>query len=329
MSGKFDTNKSKLKAGFILFLSSFIIALPRGFLMVYNSIERDCDARSFFKTKINNSSLTYYQIYFTFTEPILFWFIPGLLILFMNFYVIYKIIDSNRTRPDKLGVRPKSSCNDEFSRKFNSTITHKYKTSFDRMPSHQQKNDMDALKVNLIKKKQENNQNRAECYLTSKSLKASENNKMKKINSSLSLKSICELSNKTSNECINKQISNRNNNDPNKLSVNQLSHYITIITVGFYFILSTIPFGIMLSIQNNLTLKLDYNLKTKQDYLSDPLWKTYGFFRECVAVTKLFFVSNHCFNFILYYLFNNLFRKTFHDLFVFKFKYCCGKLTGR
>jgi hypothetical protein len=104
-----------------------------------------------------------------------------------------------------------------------------------------------------------------------------------------------------------------------KLSVNQISHYITIIILGFYFILSTIPYAITLSLQNNLTLKLNYYLPSQQAYLADPMWIKYGTYREWVIVFKLFFVSNHCLNFFFYSLFNPLFRATFFQIFVSNF----------
>ena len=106
------------------------------------------------------------------------------------------------------------------------------------------------------------------------------------------------------------------NQNKSLLSVNQLSHYVTIVILGFYFILSTIPYGIILSLQNNLTLKLNYSLGTKNDYLNDPFWIRFGHLREWVAIFRVFFMSNHCFNLFLYLLFNRLFRKTIQDIFV-------------
>ena len=101
-----------------------------------------------------------------------------------------------------------------------------------------------------------------------------------------------------------------------RFSVNQISHYITIVILGFYFILATIPYAITLSLQNNLTLKLNYHLESREAYLADPLWISYGQFREWASVFKLFFVSNHCINFFFYILFNPLFRSTFYQIFV-------------
>jgi hypothetical protein len=113
-----------------------------------------------------------------------------------------------------------------------------------------------------------------------------------------------------------------------KLSVNQISHYVTIIILGFYFILSTIPYAITLSLQNNLTLRLNYHLPTQHAYLADPLWVAYGQYREWVIIFRLAFVSNHCLNFFFYMLFNPLFRATFVQIFVlnlirmFKNRWC-------
>lgn len=95
-----------------------------------------------------------------------------------------------------------------------------------------------------------------------------------------------------------------------KLSVNQISHYITIIILGFYFIVTTIPYGILLSLQNHFTIDLNYNLKEADDYLNNILWRRYGQIKDVVAVAKLLFITNHCFNIFLYVLFNRLFRLT-------------------
>lgn len=95
-----------------------------------------------------------------------------------------------------------------------------------------------------------------------------------------------------------------------KLSVNQISHYITIIILGFYFIVTTIPYGILLSIQNHFTIDLDNYLPTKADYINNSMWRMYGRTRDVAYIAKLLFITNHCFNFFLYLLFNRLFRLT-------------------
>ena len=101
-----------------------------------------------------------------------------------------------------------------------------------------------------------------------------------------------------------------------KIRLNQLSHYITIITLGFYFIVTTIPFGIILSLQNNITLKLNYLHLDKEDYLNDPLWLQYGRMRDNSSLCKLFFISNHCINFFFYLFFNPMFRNTMFDIII-------------
>lgn len=97
--------KSKIIVGFGLFAISLALALPHGCLMVYNKDENDCDARKFFKEHVLNTTFTRYQIYFTFTEPVLIWFIPGLLIVYMNLSVIYKIFQSKKIGPYRFGTR--------------------------------------------------------------------------------------------------------------------------------------------------------------------------------------------------------------------------------
>ena len=95
-----------------------------------------------------------------------------------------------------------------------------------------------------------------------------------------------------------------------KIKANKISQYITIIVLGFYFILTTIPYVILLSLQNNLTLKLNYFLNSKSDYLNDSLWIRFGTLRDINSFGKLFFVSNHCINFFCYMIFNTNFRDT-------------------
>ena len=136
-----------------------------------------------------------------------------------------------------------------------------------------------------------------------------------------SLLNLYELeTSKSDNKKSNKDFCSKNLNfkqkqpQNSKLSMNQVSHYLTIIIVGFYFILSTIPYGIVLSLQNNLTLKLNYSLETKNDYLNDASWRKFGIYREWVIVFRILFMSNHCFNLFLYLLFNRLFRKTMFDI---------------
>ncbi len=95
---RFGSLKSKMIMCISFFFFSFILALPHGFLMVYSEAEKDCDAREFFKRKFFNTTFSNYQIYFTFTEPVVIWFIPGLLILVMNSYVIFRILKSSNMK---------------------------------------------------------------------------------------------------------------------------------------------------------------------------------------------------------------------------------------
>ena len=106
------------------------------------------------------------------------------------------------------------------------------------------------------------------------------------------------------------------NNLFSKINNNQLSHYITIIVLGLYFIITTIPFSIVLAFTNQLTLKLNYHLPDQESYLNDETWILYGQFRDYVMLFKLFFISNHCVNFFFYLSFNRAFRSTLCELFV-------------
>jgi len=112
----------------------------------------------------------------------------------------------------------------------------------------------------------------------------------------------------------------KNNGAPKqKSNYNRLSHHITIIVLGFYFIITTIPFSIVLAFTNQLTLKLNYHLPDQESYLNDETWILYGGFRDYVMLFKLFFISNHCVNFFFYLSFNRKFRKTLVQ-FLLKFK---------
>lgn len=246
---------------------SLILAIPHGILMVYNKDENDCDAHQFFKTNFFNTGLTYYQLYFTFTEPVLVWFIPGLVILILNACVIYKIIQTS----NKKGLQVLS-----FGKK--------------------------------IKKLDISNSNLKQSVLI-------EEEKCNKIEFTVK-----NESDKADEQLLQSKVKlNKNDNKINankKIKANQISHYITIIVLGFYFITTTIPYVILLSLQNNLTLKLNYHFLTKQDYLNDPLWIRYGTFRDINSFGKLFFVSNHSINFFFYCIFNQNFRHHFFQLFI-------------
>ena len=110
----------------------------------------------------------------------------------------------------------------------------------------------------------------------------------------------------------------KSNEEP-KSAYNRLSHHILIIVLGFYFIITTIPFSIVLAFTNQLTLKLNYHLPGQESYLNDETWILYGQFRDYVMLFKLFFISNHCVNFFFYLSFNRKFRKTLVK-FLLKFK---------
>ena len=299
LNRSFESIKSKLVLGVSLFFVSLIVALPHGFLMVYNEAEKDCDAREFFKRKLGNTSFTYYQLYFTFTEPILIWVTPGLLILIMNAYVIYKIFKSNRFTSKTIvgGYRGRNILNT--NSKLSATSTQVSKFNLAAEVEMKELNETDhmlngggrspsIININQMLKKLKNRTD------DSSGRRASVNS------------NIVSASGKIS-----------------KINVNQISHYVTIITLGFYFIVTTIPHGVLLTLSNNLTLKLNYFLASKEEYLSDPLWVKYGTYREFTALSKCFFVSNHCLNFFFYIVFNQMFRNTLLDL----LKQACSYLS--
>lgn len=263
-----------------MLIVSFILALPHGVLMIYNKDENDCDAHPFFKTKVFNTGLTYYQIYFTFTEPVLVWFIPGIIILILNSCVIYKIIRSNKT-----SIRVLSFSKRKYPKMSNSNVhLNRSRCTNDLNEETTRDNIEFSVKNDTVNFDLPNRQD--ELLLQKPSTKQSDH------------------TNNTNKKNINK-----------KIKANQISHYITIIVLGFYFIATTIPYVILLSLQNNLTLKLNYFLSAKEDYLRDSLWRRYGTFRDINSFGKLFFVSNHCINFFFYFIFNQYFRANFFQLF--------------
>ncbi|CAF0806779.1 unnamed protein product [Brachionus calyciflorus] len=353
-----NNTKSKICIGFSLLVISSILALPRGFLMVYNPDQKECDARDSLTKNLFNTTWTYYNIYFTFTEPVLIWFIPGILILNLNFYVIYKIFKSKQINSYRF-IASLNSKTDQKTSKSRFNNTNMYESDFSQKIYEQI---MPVTQQVLTSEKFSNNRRTLVNYKfmndffvcslkTNNSQSTSDEFEMEKITSfrrppsielyekrnyhknsscdaplipkdfSLNYKMKCD---NCKNIPINPIIEDRSsinskrrsiifnlNRNNSKLSVNQISHYITIIILGFYLIFSTIPYAILLSLQNNSTLYLNYKLVSLEDYLNNLSWIKHGLLRDCAAVAKLFFELNHCFNFFLYFLFNRLFRITF------------------
>lgn len=456
--------KSPKVVSLVVFIVSVCLALPHGFLMVYNAKEKDCDARPFFRRIINidGTNLTYYQLYFTFTEPVIIWFAPGKLILCLNAYVIYKIIVSQKQRPKYLGfqeVNPKKLSNrnshgkinrngsqskqsikindaiskvklrnasstyslasnatgtsdsrsstsagtairsiatltkNELSKCKSCLICYRFKVKHDTQrkeyeDEHQENIDDNASmsdSINYITKKHSKQSKVLTCSKLNKTIEIDSKLKNIKVieddlnkqqmqqqgqelslnycSISTSVKDSRKKSHNSFNRSSDRSImttttltnasvqptliasnihscnstnlnSNSSTNRPTntilkltvkcqskkskRISVNQISHYVTIIILGFYFILSTIPYGVMLSFQNNVTLKLNYFLE-KDEIFRDPLWLRYGFYRQLAAITKVFFISNHCLNFFVYLLFNRVFRLTFIQIIITAF----------
>lgn len=355
-----NNKKHKLWIGICLLGISCVLALPRGFLMIYNSKQKECDARHPLTKNLFNTTWTYYNIYFTFTEPILIWFIPGILILCMNFYVIYKIFKSKQINSyrfiaslnPKLDSKSKPRQNNiyesVYSQKACGQIIPIQETKFNRTTNYRFINDffgcspknvnsqsasdefeMESFlkrKQELLKSKGENKKSASESPLlvigSDYSINARQ--KLYEYRNCKSMTMVPLITDRSSMGNKRRSFILNLNRNTSKISVNQISHYITIIVLGFYLIFSTIPYAILLSLQNNSTLYLNYELRTIEDYLSNKRWLSYGLFRECVVVAKLFFVSNHCFNFFLYFLFNRLFRLTLIQLFV-KFRFIIKK----
>ncbi len=339
LDSKLSDLKLKKRIGLCVFFVALVIALPHGFLMVHDEKENECDARSFFRKTISNTNLTYYQLYFMFVEPILFWLLPGISIMFMNFVVIYKIFKSNEIYSKKFTVtfrspRHAGSENQMFNVRNNTTriksktsktaskyIEARYSSSTECSIEMKSKLRDPSLEKMTIFFNKENNFLELPTMRQSNSCTRSCLNEIEADSVSKCLSECDDYETKISRI---KPLSESKNSQQIKFSVNQVSHYITIIIVGFYFIFSTIPYGIILSFQNNLTLDLNYFLETKSDYLNNPVWKTFGIFREWVIIFRILFISNHVFNLFLYLLFNRLFRKTLFDVIIYVFKVIQG-----
>jgi hypothetical protein len=313
--------------GLCLFFLSSLISLPHGYLMVYNEMEKDCDARDFFKQKINGTDLNYYQVYFTFTEPVIIWFVPGALILCMNSYVIVKIVKSQKRRTklltsnfdDAMTSSQKASCIRFDSVTFTPSGNFKYSDKDNQKPGNigfacfcrKKKSDVNCKSENLYRLVENPTKN---CDTVCRSETSSKKNGSKKLSVRIS------VGPSSSHRSSQKQSKNKMQTEQFdkaskriKISVNQISHYVTIMVLGFYFILSTIPYGVLLSFQNNLTLKLDYYLSPAEIY-KDRYWINYGNFRQLVGCAKVFFTSNHSLNFFVYLVFNKVFRFSFFSL---------------
>jgi hypothetical protein len=331
-SNQFILSRHSKLIGLFLFFISFIVSLPHGYLMVYNPMEKDCDAREIFKKKLHGSDFNYYQIYFTFTEPVIIWFIPGALILCMNSYVIVKIMKSQERRSKLLT----NSLNDD--------VSSAQRTSRIRYEPETVTNDSFVY----IKRAVQSTRKQYLCCFQKKKPDRAHSIRLYNLveNSAVDLEHSNENKNKKMNTIPNKKRSVRISLDPvssyksndrqtsrfkhqfesidyktsrkMKMSVNQISHYVTIIILGFYFILSTVPYGVLLTFQNNLTLKLNYYLDPDEIY-KDRYWVNYGNFRQLVACAKVFFTSNHSLNFFVYLLFNKAFRLSFFTL-IYRFK---------
>ena len=349
-----NNKKHKLLIGISLLVISCVLALPRGFLMVYNSKQKECDARHSLTKSLFNTTWTYYNIYFTFTEPILIWFIPGILILCMNFYVIYKIFKSKQINTYRFiaSLNPKSESKTKsrqnniyesvYSQKAYDQIIPIQETKLNRpnnyrfvneffgctpknLNSHSASDEFEMDNLSFLKKKQvlykskerkNKSTNEAPSLLLESDYCINLRRKYDEYRNFKSMTMVPLIVDRSSISNKRRSIILNLNRNTSKISVNQISHYITIIILGFYLIFSTIPYAILLSLQNNSTLYLNYELRTIDDYLRNYRWLNYGLYRECVVVAKLFFVSNHCFNFFLYFLFNRLFRLTLIQLFV-------------
>ena len=287
---KLKSLKSKLLITFVLLLVSLVIALPHGFLTVYNEKEKDCDVRALFRQSFRNTSITYYQIYFTFTEPVLIWLMPGLIIVTMNCFVVCKIFKTNGIYSRKCSINLNSS-----KRNIRSSLVVHHNSLGDDVG-------------NSLRKSTASNNNQTVMFVNnSGSYKKAPMRSYSK-----------EMS---SNNRLDRNVSMSRSRHNSRLSVNKLSHRFTIVLVGFYFMLSTLPYGVLLSLQNNLTFKLNYSLSSIADYLSDYLWIEFGQLRELVLIFKIFFIANHCFSFFVYLFFNRMFRQMIFA----SFKTCCRK----
>ena len=279
LARRLDNLKTNKFVAFCLFLVSLLLALPHGFLLVYDEYERECDVREFFRKPIlESSSLTLYQLYFTIAEPICLWLLPGLLITNMNFYVVYKIFKTNLA-------------NSQRSAMYNSHV----QLSHDHTGN---------VRTHMFQKLLLETRQRRPTWLGRYPLPTNHILTMHTSESNKRSSSSCAISNMTLT---------KNSRKPMCISVFKMSHYLTILAVGFFFILSTLPYCILLTLKNNLAFTLDYSMLSLADYLSDPGWIMYGRLRDWVSFLKIIFMSNHCFNLFVYFLFDRVFRQRLCD----------------
>lgn len=280
---------------------------------------------------------------------------PGLLILCMNSYLIYKIIKSQKSRPKYLGFQQLHPKKESIEKYFVKTESKKLSLCSLEAMNEMNRSSTPSLfsKKSIIKAKNtimpktfcdyfkytnKRPKKTLSKYSSSTQTKSSiiergakqQNERLYNSNSGsnrherfVASRKTCSLTSESVNPCSSKSRPLRhrliystnktlieNEKKIQRISVNRISHYVTIIVLGFYFILSTIPYAVMLSLQNNATLKLNYFLDPNEIY-KDKLWLRYGLYRDLVALTKLFFISNHCLNFFVYLLFNRIFRHVF------------------
>lgn len=286
LNRKYSSYRYRLFICFVIWLLAFLIALPHAFLMVYDSKQNDCNGRPLFLKPISNQTqLTIYQVYFTFVEPLVIWFIPGLMIMIMNAYVIYKIIKSNQDRQLNQLIKSK----DDLKRR--GTLVGRLSESVNDEVVVPLKNKRDTLCDEFIGLSPLN----GGTNLTTTN--GGESSRRSSAVIALRSSGLLALAERRSTIFLN------------GLKVNQISHYIMIMILGFYFILSTIPYAISISLLNLQSIRLNECLQTREDYLRDPEWIRYARLGELMAIFRILFTSNHCINFFFYMVFNSQFRR--------------------
>ena len=299
-----------------LALIPLVAALPHGFLMVFNEKNRQCEIRACFRRRVQDSSLTYYQLYFAFTEPIFVWVLPGVLITCMNFYVVLSIFSASEVYAQKFNLKFKM---------FNFFRDHEA-ISHAKLTEYKAQVTSTALLVRRFKSDWLRGL-RSSPSIVSVTIKSNKdatsvkdtmsNKDAISIKDATSYKDVMSTKEMSCSNCtVNMPFIDEEEPKKSKLArVCECSHYLTVLMVGFFFLFSTVPYGIVVSLQNNLAFQLNYALGSMSEYLRDPAWIRFGHLRERAILFKVLFMSNHCFNLFIYLIFNRHFRNIICEYF--------------
>jgi hypothetical protein len=193
-------------------------------------------------------------------------FIPGLIILLLNSYVIFKIFASNRVhrnhrgnnqnaeRSSVVGVSTLRSPHSRPLRRGESLETsnhHLPPSSKRKEPASRQ---LACESRSLMRDKHDNNTlDKADTHDHQQCRKPRKTDKNSVLNDGDNDHQLTStLTNIHTTSALGDRSSQQLNKHAKKINLSQVSHYATIITVGFYFILSTIPYVMLITITHHI-----------------------------------------------------------------------------